>query len=210
MTGAGNVVSGNDGTGLSLNGVSANTVAGNLVGLDPTAVTAIPNGVDGINLVGSATGNTIGGTTAAARNVASGNSRYGIYLANAVSNQVAGNYVGLNGAGTGAVPNGGTGVYLAFSTTGNTIGGATAGSGNVVSGNGNSGIGLAAPRRTQLLETSSASTPPAPQQSPTPPTASSSQRGRPAASSVGRPQRNATSCRATHRKASTSTARRAR
>ena len=148
VTGAGNVVSGNDGTGLSLNGVSANTVAGNLVGLDPTAVTAIPNGVDGINLVGSATGNTIGGTTAAARNVVSGNSRYGIYLANAVSNQVAGNYVGLNGAGTGAVPNGGTGVYLAFSTTGNTIGGATAGSGNVVSGNGNSGIGLAAPSNT--------------------------------------------------------------
>lgn len=146
--GAGNVVSGNNGTGISLNGVSANTVVGNLVGLDATGANAIPNGVDGINLANSSTGNTVGGTTAAARNVASGNGRYGIYLANAVNNQVSGNYVGLNSAGTGAVPNGATGIYLAFATTGNTIGGAAPGAGNVVSGNTNSGIGLGAPSNT--------------------------------------------------------------
>ena len=45
-------------------------------------------------------GNTIGGTSAAARNVISGNTANGIRLTNSDNNFIQGNYIGTNAAGT--------------------------------------------------------------------------------------------------------------
>ncbi|MEZ5596734.1 MAG: LamG-like jellyroll fold domain-containing protein [Pseudomonadales bacterium] len=86
----GNVISGNTGTtgsayrgGLYLYG-SNTTVQGNIIGMDPTATFAIPNGEitgtgsGGIVLSGSGTGNVIGGTTAGAGNIIAGNIGAGI------------------------------------------------------------------------------------------------------------------------------------
>ena len=82
--------------------------------------------------------NRIGGLTAAARNVISGNQGTGISLQNptATGNLVQGNYIGVNAAGTGAAAETAApgGIPMIAGATGNTIGGAVAGAGNVVSG----------------------------------------------------------------------------
>ena len=82
--------------------------------------------------------NRIGGLTAAARNVISGNQGTGVVLQNstATGNLVQGNYIGINAAGTAALPNTAAqgGITLRDGASGNTIGGAVAGAGNVVSG----------------------------------------------------------------------------
>jgi hypothetical protein len=52
---------------------------------------------------------------------------------------VAGNFIGLNAAGTGALANG-TGITINGDATNNTIGGTLAGMGNVISGNNGNGV----------------------------------------------------------------------
>src|SRR6185503_16087076 len=84
-------------------------------------------------------GNTIGGTTVAARNVISGNS-VGIYSEyDSYANTIQGNFIGTNAAGDAPLGNG-TGIYIQSDFSGNTIGGSTvvpgAPPGNVISGNG--------------------------------------------------------------------------
>ena len=56
---------------ISLEGNGGNVVEGNFIGTDPTGTLARPNGSGGIRVFSS--GNRIGGLTAAARNVISGN-----------------------------------------------------------------------------------------------------------------------------------------
>ena len=92
-----------------------------------------------------ATGNTVGGTTAAARNVISGNSSDGIDILDSGTsgNVVQGNYVGLNAAGTAGLGNGASylgGIVIALTASNNTVGGGAAGAGNVISGNSGTGI----------------------------------------------------------------------
>jgi hypothetical protein len=61
------------------------------------------------------------------------------------NDRVTGCYIGTNGAGTAAVPNSAEGIFVERSGSGATIGGSTAGSANVISGNGGDGIFLVAP-----------------------------------------------------------------
>jgi titin len=139
----GNVVSGNGGDGIDLDTANASVVAGNLVGTTAGGTAAVPNAADGIKLLEGASGNTIGGTTAAERNVVSGNQVDGICLDGAGSaNVVEGNYVGIGLTG-GALGNGFEGICLRNGSSGNTIGGMTAAQRNVVSKNGENGILLA-------------------------------------------------------------------
>ena len=133
--GTGNVISGNTGDGVEItgSGTTGNVVAGNFIGTDITGTTAIANGT-GVGIDSGASANTIGGTTAAAHNVISGNTSDGIYLANDGSddNLVEGDYIGVDMSGNNSVPNE-IGVYVGSDD--NTIGGTGAGSGNVISGN---------------------------------------------------------------------------
>jgi hypothetical protein len=78
-----NVVSGNN-YGIVLAGASAtgNTISGNYVGLNAAGTAALANSI-GVDVEAAATGNTIGGTSAADRNVTSGNARMGVLLQNA-------------------------------------------------------------------------------------------------------------------------------
>src|SRR5262249_53518507 len=91
-------------------------------------------------------GVTVGGTTAAERNVISGNAGNGIFLFDGANNNtIQGNYLGTNVAGTAAVGNGsGIGMGGIFSTRAlnNTTRGSTAAAGNVISGNTSYGINL--------------------------------------------------------------------
>ena len=87
--------------------------------------------------------NTIGGTTAADRNIISGGAN-GVFIdgATATGNQVAGNYIGTNISGNSAIGNTFSGVRITGGATNNTIGGSTAAHGNVISGNGQDGIAI--------------------------------------------------------------------
>ena len=137
VTGARNIISGNGFAGLHIGTATTtlNTVQGNYVGLNLAGTAGIPNGVVGVYILGGS-GNTIGGATAAARNIISGNATFGLAIQNvgANNNIVQGNYVGLNPAGTAAIPNASTGIWVGTGAANNTIGGTLSGEGNVVSG----------------------------------------------------------------------------
>ncbi len=144
--GAGNVISGNSGEGLVFQGDgTGDVVQGNLIGTDVTGTKALGNHGDGIR-VQDPSGVLIGGTAPAARNIISGNGATGVTIYTA-SDLIQGNYIGTDVTGTVAVPNEEGGVVLADAgsgvATGNsTVGGTAAGSGNVISGNGSTGIAI--------------------------------------------------------------------
>ena len=135
--GAGNVIAGN-GNGITVAGSGA-TIQGNLIGTDPTGSFAIPNSGAGI-LVNNQPSTTIGGTTAAARNVISGNGFNGIRVTggNASGTLIQGNYIGTNAAGAAALPNV-AGVSIQGAPKAQ-VGGAAAGAGNLIAFNYNDGV----------------------------------------------------------------------
>src|SRR6185503_12156182 len=132
-----NVISGN-----SLNGVGmqdfdgfGNVVRGNFIGTDKNGTAALGNSGSGVCISISTSNNTVGGTTAAERNVISGNNTDGVdFLTGAAGNQVMGNFIGTNVSGTFALGNGLDGVFINNAPS-NKIGGTSPGAGNVISGN---------------------------------------------------------------------------
>ena len=143
--GAGNVVSGNKFEGVELDGfhLSNNTVQGNFIGTDATGNFAIPNDFYGLIVTGS--NNLIGGSSAGARNVISGNGRTGTGLSGGSGvalgrsgNIVQGNVIGMNAALTAPIPNLEHGLVLGG--TNSVIGGVNPGEGNVIAFNGYDGI----------------------------------------------------------------------
>ncbi|HEV3343584.1 MAG TPA: hypothetical protein VG125_24645, partial [Pirellulales bacterium] len=108
---------------------------------------AVPNGADGIQIVGGANNNTVGGTTAGAGNVISGNTGDGIDIINpgTANNLVEGNYVGTDATGTNPLANAFGGVNIYGSAANNTIGGTAAGAGNVISANTLNGVSIRDP-----------------------------------------------------------------
>src|SRR5262249_2391898 len=66
-------LNGGQGTDLGGSGTRGNVLLGNLIGLNPAGTLAIRNGANGVRIEDAA-GNTVGGATAAARNVISGQS----------------------------------------------------------------------------------------------------------------------------------------
>jgi hypothetical protein len=144
-----NLVSGNTGAGIGIfdSGTSNNTVSGNYIGTNAGGSGPIANSEAGVYIGENATFNMIGGSTAAERNLISGNSWQGISIYNnAMSNTVKGNYIGTNVTGTAAISNGyGVGIYLGakFNTIGGsnaTPGGSCSGECNLISGNGDDGV----------------------------------------------------------------------
>jgi len=125
-------------------GAAGNTVTGCYLGTDPTGTTAVANAFPGIEIAEGASGNTIGGTTAAARNVISGNAFIGLSIHDSGTNNnvVSGNYIGLNATGKAAIPNTYEGVEIFGGAQGNVIGGTATGARNVISGNNLDGVAI--------------------------------------------------------------------
>ena len=159
---AGNLIGASGGDGISLVS-SHNIVQGNIIGTDVTGTAALGNRVDGIGSrsdgikgtgfcqqAPSAGGsdNLIGGAAAGDGNLVSGNLGDGVDLVASNRSVIAGNRIGTNGAGTGALGNGGDGVFLGGScsavtcagSSNNTIGGTTAAAGNMISGQAGDGV----------------------------------------------------------------------
>ena len=142
--GAGNLISGNMGPGIQLTGdASGTTIQGNFVGTNATGSSAIANGGGGV-VISSTPGTTLGGATAAARNVISGNLGHGVSLLDSRNNTIVGNYIGTNAAGSAALPNSLNGINLTTDSSDNFIGLGDGTSGNLISGNGQNGISILA------------------------------------------------------------------
>ncbi len=155
--GACNLLSGNgaNGAGIWQSTASGNTIAGNYIGTTVSGLSPLSNQDIGVEAQ-DAPNNTIGGTTATARNLISGNLGAGVSLTgtSATGNNVYGNYIGTDTSGNGSIGNHKMGVNLGSpsggsnnassnnigGTTGTTPGGACTGACNVIVSNAWSGI----------------------------------------------------------------------
>ena len=142
------IINGFSGTlsaGIMITGASAtgNTVTGNYLGTDYSGTAAVTNYI-GVAIGAGAQSNTVGGTSAAERNVISGNSTYGAEIKDSGTdlNVVKGNYIGTDRLGTTAVANG-TGAIIWAGAANNTIGGNAVDAGNVISGSTGNGLIIA-------------------------------------------------------------------
>lgn len=145
-----NVISGNGGNGITIGaGASGNVISGNYIGTNASSTSALPNGADGVLLMGS--NNIVGGTAgvtplagcAGACNLISGNGAngVGIWRSNATGNVVKGNFIGVSLDGNSALPNADIGLEVQEASN-NVIGGTSAAERNVISGNKGAGVSL--------------------------------------------------------------------
>jgi titin len=155
----GNVISGNGGTGIDVSGTTLNNfvtsqivIAGNIIGADRTGTVKTPNGGDGVRIEGAVNAVTVGGPTAADRNIISGNGGNGIAVARRVDsagnvlgvptyNFITGNYVGTDVSGFAQLGNAKNGVLLDHTGILNFVG-VGPGGGNLISGNDGNGVDL--------------------------------------------------------------------
>jgi parallel beta-helix repeat protein len=123
-------------------GTMSNTVSGNYLGTNPNGTAAIGNGNFGVSIFSGAQYNTVGGDTPAERNLISGNTSDGVWIADSGTdhNVVSGNYIGTDVNGTSALPNQSVGVRIFNKASHNLVGGSTPGERNVISGNGTDGV----------------------------------------------------------------------
>jgi len=125
-------------TGLVVRGASGVTIRG----------LQIIRFISGIGLIDGATNTTIGGDRTIGTgplgqgNLLSDNEIAGVeIMGNATqNNHILGNYVGTDITGRAARPNGSAGIQITDGASYNTIGGATPGTNNLISGNGSFGL----------------------------------------------------------------------
>jgi parallel beta-helix repeat protein len=142
-----NVISGNTQDGIALSAGNPVTIQGNYIGTDVTGTVALGNGEEGVRVSGTMagkTGHVIGGSTAAAGNVISGNGDAGVLMRIATGNLLGFNRIGTNAAGTAALPNA---VGVRIEVAGNTV------QDNLISGNTNQGVLIAAADNKLLRNT---------------------------------------------------------
>jgi hypothetical protein len=135
-------------TAIRVDRGTGNTVTGCFIGTDPAGTSSQPNrnGIavfpTGESLESGPADTLIGGDDPSERNLISGNASTGVGVGfTSASTRILGNYVGTDASGMGTLGNGQDGIVCAVST-GMTIGGTTAGSGNVISGNIGPGINI--------------------------------------------------------------------
>lgn len=149
-----NVISGNlIAVGLATTAARQNRVQGNYLGTDVSGSTAVANS-GGVVILGGVN-NIVGGTTAAERNIISGNTKPlpvptlsvsgGVAVGNlnslqgATGNLIQGNFIGTTVTGMAALGNGGPGVFLG-ETQNNTVGGTSRGARNIIAANRGEGV----------------------------------------------------------------------
>ena len=135
-----NVISGNSIAGIALVGAYDVTIVANKIGCDRTGTVAVPNS-QGVYVTSAAHDNTIGGETAQARNILSGNTNAAVVMdgMNVRDNVVKGNYIGLDISGSAPLSNH-YGVIIQQRANGNTVGGTTESARNVISCNSEIGV----------------------------------------------------------------------
>ena len=148
------VINGFTDAGIVIFGANGCVISGNFLGTDPTGSAAVANNT-GIHIKSDVftgtTNTTVGGLMPADRNLISGNSA-GVFTASAtglggnfLGTVIEGNFIGTDATGTAALGNfDGIDDVVGIGGTGEMIGGTVTGAGNVISGNNNIGIFMAA------------------------------------------------------------------
>jgi hypothetical protein len=137
------VISANN-VGLLIIGNTAtlNQVLGNVIGLDITGTHDLGNSQEGVR-IDNAPGNSIGGSTATARNLISAN-HTGVAITGpqALGNVLQGNFIGTDITGASPQGNGNEldGVFINQGASGNLIGGPLASAGNTIAFNRRDGV----------------------------------------------------------------------
>jgi hypothetical protein len=137
------VISGNlVGVDIEGAGSTQELIEGNFIGTDRSGTADRGNSNEGV-LIEGASGNTVGGTTSAARNVISAN-QWGIRIdgLGATNNLIEGNNVGTDTSGTLPLGNEINGIIISSSASRNTIGGTSAGQGNTIGYNVAAGVSV--------------------------------------------------------------------
>ncbi len=141
-----NVISGNTNAGIVISSnLPTVTVRGNYIGTNVAGTAAIGNGAAGISFINGAQNIVVGGTSAADRNIISGNVGAGVSISGSASNRgiaIVGNYIGTDVSGTIDLGNTSDGIVVSNLATNNIIGGEAVGAGNLISGNDGDGIDL--------------------------------------------------------------------
>ncbi len=132
-TSAGNLISGNNSSGISVSGASDSSLANNTVGLNLAGGTKLANSGFGIDVISSTNINIYGNTV-------SGNTSNGINLTEGSTNlNLNDNRIGVGKTQNTDLGNGGHGIYVDNSND-NLIGSKTYSLGNVIAFNSNDGI----------------------------------------------------------------------
>jgi len=140
MSGNGTATTGGKGISLEVGGGASNIVQGNIIGPQKSgSAIIVPNYQNyGIHFALGNNNNIFGGNQAGARNIISANNNVGFFMrANCFGTQIKGNYIGVSSDGSSFIPNSSqdTGVFLnQVFLSSVTIGGNTAGDGNIISG----------------------------------------------------------------------------
>jgi hypothetical protein len=140
-----NLISANGNEGVFMSGsrggtlADSNRIQGNYIGTDRSGTKDLGNDFGGIFL-DNASGTTLGGTTAASRNVISGNSDDGVVLNVVSGTKVLGNRIGTTASGTGALGNDDDGLFIEGATSNNEIGDGTSAGSNTIAFNGKDGV----------------------------------------------------------------------
>lgn len=110
--GIGNVISGNNSSGIIIqDGSARNVVQGNFIGPDPTGTSALANAGNGL-VISDAADTIVGGDADAERNVISGNGLSGILIFQSLNSEVRGNFIGTTGNGIAQLGNTFSGVEI--------------------------------------------------------------------------------------------------
>ncbi|MCI0350270.1 MAG: putative Ig domain-containing protein, partial [Acidobacteriales bacterium] len=146
-----NVISGNSGEGVRIDGATAteNLVQGNYIGLDAFGTADVGNSASGVYIrrapANTVVGNTISGNDGFAGVAICGDLEFcgggnaGTQGNNASGNVIKGNLIGTTAAGTAALGNSARGVSIDGAPN-NTVGGPLASDGNVIAANGLNGV----------------------------------------------------------------------
>ncbi len=153
-----NLISGNDAAGMTIQGseTSANTVAGNLIGIDATGVLALGNTGPGILIRDRAHHTLIGDSASSRSNIITGNGGDGVRITGVgcVDNHVVGSLIGVDTSGYASIGNGqisGHGIYIGDGASRSRIGGTADSAGNVISGNWGMGICISRGAQNEVI-----------------------------------------------------------
>lgn len=124
----GNVISGNDLNGISVNNSTNTTVEANIIGTNLTGDAAFANGESGISINSTSDG------TIVIDNLIGGNTLAGITIDNSSNNNISTNLIGVQGDEVTAVSNGTDGILINNNSDNNTI------SDNIIAHNGGNGV----------------------------------------------------------------------
>jgi parallel beta-helix repeat protein len=131
--GAENVISGNVGAGIKIQGADGDKILGNFIGVNASGTSAVPN-LEGGVVLESAEGTLVDG------NLISGNSNAGIDLSATQGSLIFGNRIGTDLSGTEALGRQPFGIILRDEANLTRIGGPESGERNLISGNALDGI----------------------------------------------------------------------